>query len=317
MGRQRLVRKSHRGSAMFHLFHLGPLVLDERRLWLLSGVNEAGGFFHPLVGRDIPSGLAALSARHGPENLRVELDLEGAAAQFGIRSEPLPEHARIPRAVLAFAFLTSPRLFRRPGAVAALLEACALFETAGPWNRFRSGEPFDMLLIKRWRSWQREFVVRGAGTEAHGLELYEKPGSVERTVPKPSSLLVTFDSGPPWAADAVRTAYGLHALPTVVRLKPGSLRQPEPRELLELSAALRCAALLAEEEATPEHGAHVELAADRFELTALATPPPLGRDRPRVTVSLAGRNALCPCGSGRKFKRCHLGMSGNPAVGNA
>jgi len=45
---------------MFHLFHLGPAVVGERRQWLLCGVNEEGGFTHPLVGPDVPSGLAML-----------------------------------------------------------------------------------------------------------------------------------------------------------------------------------------------------------------------------------------------------------------
>jgi hypothetical protein len=312
---------------MFHLFHLGPLVLDERRLWLLSGVNEAGGYFHPIVGRDLPSALAAVSARKEAGNLRVEPELEGAAAQFGIRAEALPERALAPRAVLAFAFAASHRLFRRPGTVASLLEACALFETTAPWTRFRASEPFEMLLVRKWRSCEREFVVRGSGDEPRGLELHEKPGFVEaerearRTFlrsPKVNSLLLTFESGPSWAVDAVRSAYGLTALPTVVRLKPGSRRAPEPRELLELAAALRCAAILSEKAAGPEHGAQVELTADRFELMALTTPPRATPPEPvPVAVSAAGRNAPCPCGSGRKFKRCHLGMAGNPTVGSA
>ena len=314
---------------MFHLFHLGPLVLDERRLWLLSGVNEAGGVFLPLVGRDLPSALAAISARHGAENLRVEPALEGAAAQFGLRAEPLPERALVPRAALAFAFVASHQLFRRPSTVASLLEACALFEAAAPWTRFRSSDPFGMLLVRKWRSSEREFVVRGSGDEPRGLELHERPGFVEaerearRNVGlfpprRASSLLVTFESGPAWAVDAVRRAYGLQALPAVVRLSPGSRRAPAPRELLELAAALRCAAMLSEEAAGPDHGAQVELAADRFELMALATPPRMASpEPPRLALSAAGRNAPCPCGSGRKFKRCHLGMAGNPAVGSA
>jgi len=314
---------------MFHLFHLGPLVLDERRFWLLSGVNEAGGFFHPLVGRDVPSVLAAISARHGAENLRVEPELEGTAAQFGLRAEALPERALVPRAALAFAFVASHPLFRRPSTVASLLEACALFETAAPWTRFRSSDPFALLLVRKRRSQEREFVVRGSGDQPRGLELHENPGFVEAEREarrnlglfrprRVRSLLVTFESGPAWAVDAVRRAYGLQALPAVVRLSPGSRRAPAPRELLELAAALRCAAMLSEEAAGPDHGAQVELAADRFELMALATPPRMASpEPPRLAVSAAGRNAPCPCGSGRKFKRCHLGMAGNPAVGSA
>jgi uncharacterized protein YecA (UPF0149 family) len=37
--------------------------------------------------------------------------------------------------------------------------------------------------------------------------------------------------------------------------------------------------------------------------------------RPLVRVGHCGRNAPCPCGSGKKFKRCHLlAMEGPPCV---
>ena len=34
------------------------------------------------------------------------------------------------------------------------------------------------------------------------------------------------------------------------------------------------------------------------------SPEPFRRDEPKT-----GRNALCPCGSGRKFKKCCMGAS--------
>ncbi len=250
---------------MFHLFHLGPLALGERRLWLLAAVNEEGGFTQPILGQDLVTGLTELVVRHGAQNLRVETALAEVAAPLGVRPEPLPDQALVPRAVLAFAFTSSHRLFRTPSAVASLLEACAFFEKAAPWIRFRSNQAFGVLLTESSRCWKREFVVRGAGNAPHGLELLAPP--------KVDSLLLTFEAGPPWAAEAVRAAYGLREFPTVIRLKPGSRRGPDALELLQLAAALRSAALLAGEPAIPEHGAHVELSADGYDLTAMATPP--------------------------------------------
>src|SRR5215469_15732919 len=131
-----LVRMSQPRWTMLHLFHLGPLVIGERRSWLLSGVTEEGaGFIEPLVGPDLPSGVATISARVGAWKLRVEPALEAVGARFGIAADPLPASARGHRAVLAFALLTSFRLFRTPGAIAALLEACAEFEKVRPWTR--------------------------------------------------------------------------------------------------------------------------------------------------------------------------------------
>ncbi len=292
---------------MFHLFHLGPLVVGERRLWLLSGVNEEGGYVHPVLDRDLATGLGALVTRHGAQNLRVETALTEVAAPLGVRPEPLPDRALVPRAVLAFAFSSSHRLFRKPSAVASLLEACAFFEKTAPWRRFRSDDAFAVMMTEGWRCWKREFVVRGSGNAPRGLELHEKPGFVA-WVPKVDSLLLTFEPGPHWAAEAVRTAYGLGEFPTVIRLKPGSRRGPEALELLQLSAALRSAALLADEPAIPEHGAHVELSADGYELIAMATPPErLSEETASHPEPRTSRNALCRCGSGLKFGRAGQG----------
>ena len=309
---------------MLHLFQLGPLVLGQRRSWLLTAVREDGGFIHPVLGSDLPSGLAMLCARYGARNLQVEPALEAVGAMHAIRAEPLPQHALVPRAVLAFAFLTSHRLFRKPSSVAAFLEACAFFEKAAPWTRFSSAEPFPILMTEAWRCWRREFVVRGASNEPRGLELHEKPGFVERLreaqmtlglsrPPKLDSLLVTFDASPAWAVEAVRTAYGLGELPSVIRMKPGSRRPPESLELLQLATALRSAALLAAEDTTPDHGAQVVLSADRHELAALATPPARAATASRATHPVS-RNAPCPCGSGIKFKRCHLVVTSTPTL---
>lgn len=299
---------------MLHLFHLGPIALGPRRAWLLSGVDKKGAFMHPLVGADLPSGLATLSARVGAARLRVEPALEGVGARFGITAGALPASARLPRAVLAFAFLTSFRLFRTPGVIAALLEACVAFEQVRPWTRCRSDERFGLVMAERWRCWEREFVVLGSGGQPRGLELRERSRSMDRPWlgflrrRKVDSLLLTFGPGPAWAVEAMREGYGLTELPTVLRMKPGSERSPERVELLQLAAALRSAAILGAEDASPEYGAEVVLAADRYELQAVAAPMPR-EPSPRPVTSLVPetpRNAPCPCGSGRKFKRCHL-----------
>ncbi|HTS82465.1 MAG TPA: hypothetical protein VMH40_17815 [Myxococcaceae bacterium] len=262
---------------MLHLFHLGPLLVGERRVWLLSGVNEQGGFTHPFLVEDLAAGLEAIVAREGVEQLRVEPALAEVAGPLRVRSEPLPKRALVPRAVLAFAFASSHRLFRRPSVVAALLEACAVFEKTAPWRRFGPEQPFAMLVTERWRCWTREFAVLGSAGEPRGLELQARPGVVARARRRlrgaVDSLLLTFESGPSWAMDAVRAGYGLRELPTLIPMNPGSGRLPETLELLQLAAALRCAALLGEDEATAEHGAHVQLAADGCEITTLATPP--------------------------------------------
>jgi len=206
-------------------------------------------------------------------------------------------------------------LFRTPSVVASFLEGCAEFEKAAPWTRFGSRQPLEILLTRRWRCWRRALVVRGAGEEPRGLELrgFVEGERLARLTalrrPRRDSLLVTFEPGARWAIEALRSGYGLSELPTVIRLKPGSDRSPESLELLQLAAALRSAALLASEEASPDHGAQVSLSADRWELHAVTTPPAAGQVS-RLPSAEISRNALCPCGSGQKFKRCHLATNG-------
>ncbi|WP_414691120.1 SEC-C metal-binding domain-containing protein [Nocardioides sp.] len=71
---------------------------------------------------------------------------------------------------------------------------------------------------------------------------------------------------------------------------------------------------------TPQHLAYSAPSEDD---SALAVPAAFGGDaqpetRPGTTITNAddefagvGRNALCPCGSGKKYKRCH-GAPGGP-----
>jgi preprotein translocase subunit SecA len=77
-----------------------------------------------------------------------------------------------------------------------------------------------------------------------------------------------------------------------------------------------------EQARTPQH---LSYSAPSEDDTALAVPAAFGGDgegqqqaRPGTTVTNAddefadvGRNSLCPCGSGKKFKRCH-GAPGGP-----
>lgn len=52
------------------------------------------------------------------------------------------------------------------------------------------------------------------------------------------------------------------------------------------------------------HAIHIEFPLYTMTWTELQPQEPVRRDPNRV-----GRNALCPCGSGKKFKKCHLGRA--------
>ena len=302
---------------MLHVFQLGPLTLGERLLWLLSAVDEQGGINHPVLERELPEGVAAFAARHGAEHLRAEPALAEFAAPLGIESAPLPAHALKPRAVLAFAFANAHALFHSPSVVASFLEACARFGDAAPWMRFTSREAFQVLLYQGWREWTREAAVLGSDEDC-GFALYDRSGSAERlahalqagrlaVAQRIDSLSVLFQAGPLWAVEAVQVGYGLPEFPSVVRLERGFPRDPEPLELLQLGAALRCVALLVGEDATPELDAEVELSADGYEVLARARRPDgLLTGQAQRRGSRARRNVPCPCESGLKLKKCHV-----------
>jgi hypothetical protein len=281
---------------MLHLFHLGPLTLGERSLWLLSAVDEEGAFTHPVLEAALPAGVAAVAARHGAEHLRAEPALTEFAAPLEIESAPLPAEALKPRAVLAFAFANAHALFRSPSVIATFLEACTRFGDVAPWAQFTSRQAFRAVLTEGSRQWTREAAVLGSDEDC-GLALYDRPGSAERlaqalqagrltTARRIDSLSVLFQAGPAWAADAVQAAYGLPEFPSVVRFEHGSSRGPEPLELLHLGAALRAVALLAGEDASPDFDAQVELSADGYEVRAIASLPERAASRSRAAASV-------------------------------
>lgn len=101
----------------------------------------------------------------------------------------------------------------------------------------------------------------------------------------------------------------LRRVPEAGRLA-GSLPGERPEEMAAAVALARIAAeVVAEagEEGSPEELA-VRVLEEAYERHAPAKPEeePAGpADRARARLEAAGRNDPCPCGSGRKYKRCH------------
>lgn len=269
---------------MLHLFHLGPLKLLGRPSYVLAGVDEQGGFSEPLFAQDLRAAVADLAKGLGPENLRCEPALAELLGPAGIAVGPLPPEALVPRAVYAWAFVSSPEAVHSPGIIAAFLEACARFWSAGPWGRFTSRSAFRVELQEGNREWKREAAVLGSDEEQCGLELYDRPGSVARlsaaldrgrisAARKIDSTCITFELGPIWATDAVQAAYGLPVLPNVTRLRRGSPRAPERLELLQLAAALETIAMLGGEQHRPDLDAKVAICAGGYEMLAVSSAP--------------------------------------------
>jgi preprotein translocase subunit SecA len=81
---------------------------------------------------------------------------------------------------------------------------------------------------------------------------------------------------------------------------------PDPRTLRFQHAAAPSLVAPLPEPAAPPPGAHVATAGARLPPPPADAEPvaPYVREQPKV-----GRNAPCPCGSGKKFKQCHGRLS--------
>jgi len=180
----------------------------------------------------------------------------------------------------------------------------------------------------------REATVLGAGGQEFGLALYDLPGSVDRMIAamdagrvrktrKIDSLAVTMDVEPAWVAAALQDAVGLPRVPVVMRLKARRVGHPSPLELAQLVAALDGVTMLAED-ARPDDAlsSHTEVRTEAGAVKATVSLPtelaePLAvvpLPRPRAAV---GRNERCPCGSGKKYKSCHLAEDTTRAAADA
>lgn len=144
--------------------------------------------------------------------------------------------------------------------------------------------------------------------------IYLDPGARERLLTTPEHdlatlgetmdiLTVSMEREPDWAIEAIHRAAGIRVMPGVMRVVNRQGLPVTALEVATLSAALRANSELrrghpratARSASTPS----VEVS------IALSQPDDLVASRERSPAKI-GRNSPCPCGSGRKYKRCCL-----------
>jgi hypothetical protein len=253
------------------------------------------------------------------------------AGSLGMRCANLPREALKPRAVLSWLLARGPMAGKPPpDALIRLFESCAAFLEARPWERVDSDTPHPTTVTVDGRQLAREVSILGGGGEEYGVAIYDQPGSIQRVLAamdagrpedgrQVDSLSVTLDEEPAWAAEALADAFGLDRVPFVVRLRRGRPSPASTEELLQLDAVLDAVVKLtsggaqAEAEAsaqwrglrvTARVGPGQELALPDME--ELAEPMLVPEPRSGELGERVPRNAPCPCGSGRKYKKCHL-----------
>jgi len=319
---------------MVHVFRLGPIDIGGRPSWCIGGVDGEGDLVRPEVGHSDKQALAAVAKRHAGEVLRCEPALADVARPLGFEPAPIPQGALVARAVLAYGIANGPSA-GRPGLVAFLrfVKASAAFWAARPWELFGSDEALPVRLATGGAWQDRELSILGAGGQEFGVGLYDNPGSIDlvsgamalgqtNAVRQVNALSATFDEEPAWAASAFADAFGLPRLPVALRVKKGKASVISTVELLQLAAVLEAAVELASDD-TPDDTCQVEVTVEAAGLQVIAhvgypaefdepvdedlaepmlVPEPLPVQHREKTP----RNAPCPCGSGRKYKKCHL-----------
>ncbi len=264
-------------------------------------------------------GVAALRRRSGGEALVCEHGLAGIAKKLGLRIDTPSPEALAMKAALAVMLDHGAGMERvaNPPLILELVMAAIEFDAVAPWNAFEADEPVEIRFEPSGRT--AEGCVMGQGGEEFGLVLYRDKGSIARVLelsargrPESARALacttMLFADDDSIAVDAIRAMTGVAIAPTVIRLERGKLVALDEAEIAALVAALRAVTALAAggttatgevRESQRRVRAHATRTRGHAEIISL----------PKLAFEDVGRNEPCPCGSGKKFKRCHLEMA--------
>lgn len=316
---------------MLHAFRLGPIEFPEGDQLVYAALGDAGPV-QPVFARSDEEGLRDLAAAAGGEPVQCEPGLATAARSLGLRSGRLSPEALQFRASLAMALALGPKA-STIGAreLEALVAAFARFWNARTWERFDSDLAVPVVVAARGRSGVHEASVLGGGGEQFGVALYPAAGSVARMtrlvdedrldeVQQIPSVSVTLQDEPPYVVRAMEDAHGLPGFPTPLAVGRGKVNLASSADVRLLTAALDAFASM-----MPHRREGRGVAgdgSDRCEVT-VAMPAPgstqaAAREADPIHTRLrTPRNAPCPCGSGRKYKKCHLTEDEEQANGPA
>lgn len=282
-----------RRHAMFHLFHLGPLILDNRKAWIVGAIDEHGGLVPPIHHEDLGTALKLMVDDFRHEEPVLEPALAAFAPGLGVPVAPRPGYLDDAPAVLAFSTVNAHEDLPRGTGIRAFLDACLDFGAVAPWDRFPAHEPLPVQILARNRRMNREALVLGGNGEPVGLALCDRRGAGLRCLAalregdsgplrKLDAITLAFSTGPEWALRAVRTAVALPEFPFVFRGRRGAVGPTTEVELGALAVTLGAVALLASESSGPREPAESVLDIDGHEYRAIVFPPESSSPLPRT-----------------------------------
>ena len=297
---------------MRHVMKIGPMSLENGPANAYVAFGESG--LDVVLEATDDQGLAALRRTNRGEPLVCEPALSSSATVHGLAAGKLPPEALAVKAALAVSLEHGPVMEHvAPPLVIELIVALIEFDAAEPWNAFGPHEAIAIRFEPGGR--EVEGCVMGQAGEEFGLALYHHKGSIDRVLAlsaegRPeaarslacTTVLVARDDS--FAVDAVREMTGTAAAPLVFHITRGKPGPAGNQDIAALVAALRAVTALAEggrqasgRTLDAEH--RVVAHAARGSAGAIGAAPPSGFEG-------VGRNEPWPCGSGKKFKRCHL-----------
>lgn len=298
---------------MRYLVKLGPIEFEDEPTQTFYLSMGDRGIDHEW-GTDDAQAVALLASRGAKEPCCCEPALEAAARTLGLDVGELPEPALALKAAVAVQLDLGPALDPRvePPLLLELLDALAAFDGAATWEAFEPDEIVTLEVKKPRRT--LDASVLGQNDEVYGLAIYDQPGALmrgasEEELQAEPCTSAWLDRRPSFALDAVHALTGLSFSPGAVRLKRG---EPVPLGVADLAlliAGLRAVTALAEE-GTREAAGRCGEARPKLELRARRLLEGEAVDDAAdeaLDFEGVGRNDPCPCGSGRKYKQCHLG----------
>lgn len=297
---------------MNRVFSVGPIETADGEGYLVTlmrGELAAGVESGPTA----LEALRAIVERTRGEILVASPELREEARVLGLEVAPLPESIQMFRASQAFLLANGGCFEGKAGYDSArLISAVIDYLEAAPWRWLDGDTPVRIEYERRGQKAKTlEASVLGNASELFGLALYDRPGCVAKLARPGASptdhdvVLLTLDDEPSWAVGIMRESYGLPFVPTLARVRRNQMGLVHAGDLIRLEGTLRAVAQLEPgERASRAEFVDAEGRATIVRATipapALATAP-----SPRVQAKIS-RNAMCPCGSGRKYKRCCL-----------
>ena len=295
---------------MRHVMKVGPLSLERGTASAYVAFGDAG--LDVGVETDDEKGLVALARRNIGEVLVCEPSLSREAVRRGLTVATPSPAALSMKAVLAVS-LDHGRAMAAisPELALELIEATLEFDAAAPWQAFEPDEAIAVRIEPGGR--ELEGCVLGQAGEEFGLVLYHRVGSIQKMIAfadqgRPDkarsldSTTMLVERGEAFVVDAIEEMTGVALAPHVLHLTRGKVSPATTHDVAGLVAALRAVTALATRNAEPRGrsvGGETDVVAHAMRVTA-------SHSRTNPSYDAVGRNELCPCGSGKKYKRCHL-----------